>query len=158
LLKPVTPETEAKRRNVFDRYVDRTETCWLWTGPRTTNGYGAFRVGSVQTGAHRWAWLWVNGPIPDGLQIHHNCRTRLCVNPAHLAVVTRTRNLQNREFKAWKTLDQRVEAINGELLNVTLTPVHSAWVRARAAETGRAVDEIVALAIYGYMANLAYRG
>jgi hypothetical protein len=35
------------------------------------------------------------GPIPPGMLIDHMCRTRLCVRPAHLRVVTDAQNKQN---------------------------------------------------------------
>jgi HNH endonuclease len=144
---------EEKRRQDFERFVNRTPTCWLWTGGVNPQGYGAFRVGQVQSGAHRWAYQWAKGPIPQGLQVHHTCHERLCVNPQHLEVVTRRRNLQHRNFAAWQDLDQRIEVTDGERLTITLSPEHSAWVRERVVDSGRSADEIVALAMYRYMAR-----
>lgn len=73
----------------FMAKVDQTGDCWLWTGAKTTNGYGAFdkRV------AHRWLYERVVGPVPEGLQLDHLCRVRHCVNPAHLEPVTQRENL-----------------------------------------------------------------
>lgn len=137
----------------FERFVNRTETCWLWTGGKSPSGYGMFRVGHVHGMAHRWAWQWANGPIPEGMQVHHVCHIRLCVNPDHLSAVTRRRNLQHRNFDSWKDIDGRVEVLEGEPLTVTLTAEHSSWVRARAADTGLSHNEIVAKAMYRYMAR-----
>lgn len=145
--------SEAKRRADFERFVHRTESCWLWTGGKNQGGYGTFRVGKVQAGAHRWAWQWANGAIPEGLEVHHACHVRLCVNPAHLVVMTRKQNLQNRQFGSWKGIDQRVDGMTAEPLTVTLTSEHSAWVRQRAAETGETADALVARAMYRYMAR-----
>lgn len=144
--------TEAKRRAAFERFVNRTETCWLWTGSGA-NGYGMFRVGRVTTGAHRWAYQWANGPIPDGLEVHHMCRVRRCVNPAHLEVMTRRQNLQRRKFESWKAIDARIEGIDSESLTVTLSPEHSAWLRSVAADSGLSYEEIVSRAMYRYMAR-----
>lgn len=78
---------DAERR--FWTHVDKTDTCWLWTLPLTYDGYGIFRVGSVRTGAHRWAWKFTHGDFPaEGLQLDHLCRVRHCVNPEHLEPVT----------------------------------------------------------------------
>jgi len=87
------------------------------------------------------------------MQIHHQCRTPACVNPSHLTVVTRRRNLQNRRFDSWQGIDDRITGVSHEPLTVTLTPEHSAWLRARAAETGETADELVARAMYRYMAR-----
>lgn len=78
--------------------------CWLWTGYVTPDGYGRWGTGKGRTGAHRWAYReWV-GPIPAGLVIDHLCHDpkvcaggpacdhRRCVNPAHLAAVTKREN------------------------------------------------------------------
>jgi hypothetical protein len=73
--------------------VDVTDTCWLWTGARTTSGYGNFYVapGSPVV-AHRVAFELLLSPIPDGMQLDHLCRVRLCVNPDHLEPVTSAEN------------------------------------------------------------------
>ena len=42
--------------------------------------------------AHRLAYETLIGPVPDGLQIDHLCRVRLCCNPAHLEAVTAKTN------------------------------------------------------------------
>jgi hypothetical protein len=144
---------ETRRRLRFEHYVNRTESCWLWTGGRNPAGYGTFRVSEVQAGAHRWAWQWANGPISEGMEIHQACNVRLCVNPEHLVMMTRKQNLQNRQFGSWKGIDNRVDGMTTEPLTVTLTPEHSAWVRSRAAETGETADALVARAMYRYMAR-----
>jgi hypothetical protein len=41
---------------------------------------------------HRWSWEDANGPIPEGMTLHHACFVRLCVNPAHLELMTHTDN------------------------------------------------------------------
>ena len=65
--------------------------CWLWTG-HTRRGYGGFRDGR-EVAAHRWAYERCVGPIPDGLQLDHLCRTRACVRPAHMEPVTARENI-----------------------------------------------------------------
>lgn len=78
----------------FWTHVEHQENgCWLWTG--TVNAkYGAFKIGSRtyktrrMLYAHRFIWEYLNGPIPDGLQLHHVCENKLCVNPEHLELLT----------------------------------------------------------------------
>lgn len=52
---------------------------------KTNKGY--YRVG--QKMAHRLAWIERSSPIPTGLDLHHLCGNRGCVNVDHLALVTR---------------------------------------------------------------------
>lgn len=74
--------------------VNKTETCWLWTGSRKPEGYGEFGIGGRRkTLAHRYSYELAKGPIPAGLVIDHLCRVRACVNPAHLEAVTQQTNI-----------------------------------------------------------------
>jgi len=77
--------------------VNKTASCWLWTGHRDRDGYGTFRdVRHVR--AHRWSWEQANGPIPRGLVLCHRCDTPSCVNPDHLFIGTIADN--NRDMVA----------------------------------------------------------
>ena len=69
--------------------------CHVWTGSIDPNGYGLVNVGSHQRRAHRLMWEHVNGPIPSGLMVRHDCANRACVNPAHLLVGTAFDNAQD---------------------------------------------------------------
>ncbi len=71
----------------FARYVEVTDTCWLWTGA-LTHGYGQLTISVTERVlAHRFAYEHFIGPIPKGLTIDHLCRVPRCVNPAHLEAV-----------------------------------------------------------------------
>jgi len=94
-----TPTAEER----FWPNVHITAECWEWTGAITckaageygTFGYGIFGLGGRRNNApaHRVAYLWLRGPIPDGLDLDHLCRNRQCVNPWHLEPVTRGENV-----------------------------------------------------------------
>lgn len=71
----------------FWRKVDRSAECWLWTGARTAQGYGALSVGGKSVAAHRVSWLLSRGTLPEGNRIGHVCASRLCVRPEHLHAV-----------------------------------------------------------------------
>jgi len=76
---------------LFWSHVDRSggpDACWPWTARLGTTGYGAVSI--TRTGlhktfkAHRIAWQFVNGEIPDGLFLCHRCDNRPCCNTAHM--------------------------------------------------------------------------
>jgi hypothetical protein len=68
--------------------------CWEWRGSMYGDGYGRFSLEPGRyIGAHR-ASLAVHGVALDGdLVVDHLCRNTLCVNPAHLELVTVTENI-----------------------------------------------------------------
>ena len=68
--------------------VNKTDTCWLWTGCCNKKGYGHFRINGKTVGAHRWSHEQHIGPIPPDLLVRHKCDVRNCVNPDHLEVGT----------------------------------------------------------------------
>lgn len=78
--------------------VDAETGCWVWDKP-TLSGYGESMINGYATLAHRALWIFLRGPIPDGLDLDHLCRNRACVNPDHLEPVTRRVNLR-RGFEA----------------------------------------------------------
>lgn len=91
----------SKKIPLIDRLmskVNKTDTCWLWTGQQTYNGYGTFvfrKTSKIKgQGAHRAVYRTLVGEIPEGLTLDHLCRVRLCVNPDHLEPVTMAENVR----------------------------------------------------------------
>lgn len=79
--------------------------CWIWLRARfTQTGYGCKRVNGKSLTAHSIYWEAANGKIPDGKVIDHLCQNRLCVNPAHMELVTTAVNIQ-RSTKTHLTPD-----------------------------------------------------
>lgn len=98
----------AVSKNHIERFWDSVQygSCWKWQGPKTTSGYGNFSIGSKKhIQAHRWAYEFCVAPIPEGLQLDHLCRVRLCVNPDHLEPVTCRENLLRGE--GWGGINAR---------------------------------------------------
>ena len=79
---------------VFWGKVDKAGVggCWLWQGAITNYGYGQVNVKGKHIGAHRMAYEWSRGAVPQGLELDHLCRTRACVRPGHLEAVTHREN------------------------------------------------------------------
>lgn len=75
--------------------VEKTDTCWLWTGT-THHGYGAIKVGNTMRKAHRIALDFASRPVSEGYEVDHLCRNRSCVRPDHLDIVTRQENNRRR--------------------------------------------------------------
>ena len=95
---PIPPA--AARRAQENASVDESG-CWL-SNYSIKGGKGYATVGARIDGkeytflAHRASWVHSNGQIPDGMVIDHICRTRHCVNPDHLRLLTLERNTQLR--------------------------------------------------------------
>src|SRR3990167_2789451 len=87
----VTPSLEAR----FWRYVTKSDGCWTWGGFVTDAGYGRFFLGRRKghRPAHRFAYTALRGEIPLDMTLDHLCRNKLCVNPAHLEIVTLRTNI-----------------------------------------------------------------
>lgn len=97
LVRPTDPQVIAR----FMRWVHLAKCtrtgCWLWGGKADKDGYGQFRQRGVDitlasgrkgvVAAHRMAYAIFYGGVPEGLDVHHTCRRRLCVNPDHLEIV-----------------------------------------------------------------------
>lgn len=77
---------------------DTNGGCWLWPKPNG-DGYGKLIVGGKIRKAHRVAWEFFCGPIPEGLHVLHRCDVPLCVNPDHLFLGTHQDNMDDRKAK-----------------------------------------------------------
>lgn len=82
----------------FLRKVEKTDTCWNWTGRLDIGGYGRFSIKGVWNKAHRTAYELYKGEIPNGLLVRHMCNNRKCVNPAHLEVGTQKDNVADMDL------------------------------------------------------------
>jgi hypothetical protein len=104
---PGTP-TQRFWRNVHK--PDNPDACWTWTG-YGTQGYGQHFTNGTKTYAHRYAYELTHGPIPDGLVLDHLCRNRLCVNPAHMQVVTLAENARRARSKRWRRSHPKADTV-----------------------------------------------
>lgn len=122
----------------FFGYVDTSTGCWTWQG-QTTNGYGRFSVGQRNLYAHRFAFEFFNGPIPDDYEIDHLCLERSCVRPSHLEAVTahenNMRSNSRAALNARRTHCAQGHPLSGDNLSIV---VNEGVRRRRCRECGRA--------------------
>ena len=84
----------------FWSHVDKSgndQSCWLWTGPKNSKGYGRFFAGGRYFYSHRLSWSLADREVPINLILCHTCDNRGCVNPLHLIVADVPTN--NRDAK-----------------------------------------------------------
>lgn len=84
--------------------VNKTETCWLWTGALDKDGYGV----SLDKRAHRHSWIIGFGPIPDGMSVLHSCDAPPCVRPGHLFLGTTRDNVDDKIAKGRQAIGERI--------------------------------------------------
>lgn len=100
---PVAPRPLPERQDAYERWlehVQKTDTCWLWTGGLWETGYGRFWFDGRTVLAHRWSYEHHVQAIPKGRQLDHLCRVRNCVRPDHLEPVSARENLMRGKTKA----------------------------------------------------------
>lgn len=79
--------------------------CWEWTAHITSAGYGQFWFSPGHgVVAHRVAWQFVNGEIPEGVKVCHRCDNPRCVRAepggsGHLFLGTQKDNMQDASRK-----------------------------------------------------------
>ena len=70
-----------------EKWVEDENGCHVWIASTSDGMTGQFSDRSKahhMYKAHRWIWEHVNGPIPDGHDVHHTCFEHSCVNVAHM--------------------------------------------------------------------------
>lgn len=110
--KPEGSVTSTRKR--FE--VDEATGCWVWLRSLNTNGYGLMTVHKKTQLAHRFIYELVKGRIPEGMVLDHLCCNKLCVNPAHMEVVSREENSRRGGLLKRKLTTAVVNAIKDHLL------------------------------------------
>jgi hypothetical protein len=102
------PEIEKALERIEAKIEHDPETgCANWRGG-TTRGYAVFRIAGRINKTYRVArllWEQVNGEIPEGYEIHHECFNRKCVRigAGHCTITTHAENI--RESAAQGSFD-----------------------------------------------------
>jgi len=87
-------------RERFWAKVKANDACIEWGGAKSSNGYGAFTLpGRKRASAHRVAYEFFFGPIPEGLWVCHKCDNPSCIRPDHLFLGTPKENFEDMRQK-----------------------------------------------------------
>lgn len=71
--------------------------CHVWDGARCDGGYAMMTIRNVATRVHVVVYEHHHGPVPDGMEIDHQCRNRACINERHLEAVPHKVNVARGE-------------------------------------------------------------
>jgi len=98
--------------------------CWPWTAQLDDGGYGRLWLPSKkQLKAHRISYEIHHGDIPEGMEIRHSCHNRICVNPHHLSVGTKSDNMKDmsKASRAWNQKLTHTQVLEIRSLKGTMT-------------------------------------
>lgn len=103
--------------------VGNIDECWEWQALKDKHGYGKFKLNDKMVKAHRFAWELVNGPIPEGMVIRHNCDNPGCVNSTHLEIGTQADNVKDmvnrgRQSRPKGTLNSMVKKTESDIIAI----------------------------------------
>lgn len=109
----------------FWQKVVRHRDCWIWVGSLTDFGHGQTWDPDAElvVRAHRYAYLKLVGPVPDGLVLDHAvCNTPCCCRPDHLVVTTDRENVL-RGSAPTAVNARKTHCVNGH----EFTPENISW-------------------------------
>lgn len=96
----ILPWINQKSEEEFNKRVDKTNSCWMWTGAKDKLGYGRLSLAkNIKVGAHRFSYALTFGIDPADLCVCHRCDNPGCINPEHLFLGTHKDNSDDKFLK-----------------------------------------------------------
>lgn len=102
--------------------------CIEWPMKPGSHGYGQFTIDGWNTTSHTTSFRFFHGEILQGAVVMHSCDNRMCINPAHLSIGTRTENIKDM----WAKVRQRSSStlLRGDMHpNIRFTEAEKASIR-----------------------------
>jgi len=90
----------------FWKHVDKTDSCWLWTGS-SKQGFGMFKYGPTSVRSNKFSWELLHEPIQKGMLVYPICKNNLCVNPDHLFLANKVAMRPPHVNPTKRNLDER---------------------------------------------------
>jgi len=83
----------------FKNKIFIKNNCFIFTGCKDKDGYGACSYKGKQIRAHRLSFVLSKKELPEHLCVGHTCDTPACINPNHLFLCTNQENTMDRTIK-----------------------------------------------------------
>jgi hypothetical protein len=104
--------------------IEPNSGCWLWTGCLDYLGYSVvFDPDShrkrPKNSGHAMIFRLSRGIVPEGMELHHVCKTRCCCNPLHLTPIEKKahrfllRQLTCRRGHPWNDTNAALRPADG---------------------------------------------
>lgn len=95
---------ERVRDRAFEKWTPDGD-CWISTYSTASHGYAQIGWSGPEERrvvlAHRASWERVHGPVPAGMTLDHICKTKRCVNPKHLRLLSNFENARRTFGRDW---------------------------------------------------------
>lgn len=110
--------------------IDPETGCHLYTGAKNQSGYGTigYEVDGRKalTVVHKAIYEFANGPVPEGMQVCHECDVPNCVNEDHLWLGTPKQNMQDMIAKDRQATTRR-RILVGDVLQEAIRLYHAGY-------------------------------
>lgn len=99
-----------KATSRFKSKIRNGPRCHIWQGGLNRQGYGKIKIGKKTIAAHRVAFMYEYGPIPNGRFVCHTCDNPPCVNVDHLWLGDAASNMADKIKKGRQTSGDAMRA------------------------------------------------